>query len=409
MPAVARFSHIVKALSHRDFAIFTGGNLLNRTGFWGHRLAIGWLTWELTHSATWLGLMGLGELLPTLFLGIIAGALADRFNRLRLVRITQILLTVVAGTMFVLTWQGWMTVELLFVLSLVQGVVTSINQPARQALIPALMGFEDIQTAIAINSFVVNGARFIGPAIAGFVITKWGVAPAFAVATVSFCLLEGALWFIDIKDNERPPRKRLMTDAVDGLSYAAKHPGIGPVLLVLSVAGVLGRPILQMLPAFSADVFGHGADGLAWFTSTMGAGALIGGMYMVQRRGIGGLTRVFVSQTGLFGIGLIAFVAQDQFWVAVPIMAVIGWAQMVNGVSAQTLLQHSVDDHMRGRVSSLFGIVQRGGQALGAVIAGGAADLFGLRWSVGLSGVLCLICWIWVLRRARQIRETLET
>ena len=408
--ASAGFSHIFRAMRHRNFAIYAWGNLLNHLGTWMQRVTAGWLAWEMTHSATWLGLIGLADLVPIIFIGPLAGAWADRWDRMRTVRISNVFVVLSAAAIYGLMLAGLLSVEVLFLLLLFQGVCLSVDQPSRLATLPTLIGGpQDLPAALALNAMAFNGARFIGPSIAGFVIVHWGIDASFAWTTVFFAIFAVALFFIKApKQVFKQSGKRILAEVVEGMSYTVKHPGIGPIMLTLLITSVLGRPVVSFFPGFASDVFNRGADGLAWLTAMTGAGALLGGLYLAQRVEIRGLTRVFVLNIGLIGAGLIAFCVHDIFWLALPIAALLGGSLMVNGISSQTLIQNSVEGSVRGRVVSLYGTVQRGGQALGSLVLGVVADVFGFRWTIAVAGVVCLGFWWWSLRRTRTIAGTLE-
>ena len=406
----AGFAQILGALKQRNFRIFMTGHLLSQISMWMTRIVAGWQTWELTESATWLGLMGMADLAPTLFIGAITGALADRFDRLTIIRLSQVGTTLFTVALLLLYYQGWLTIELLFAFMLVQGAFMAINLPARLALIPNLIGRENLQPAIAINALVSNGGRFLGPAIGGVIIVNWGIGAAWAACAFGYGMPALTLLLVhSTKEDMKRSGKRLLGDVLEGFTYTARHPGIGPLMASLVVTSTFGKPFASLFPGFADEVFHRGADGLAWLTGTVGLGAVLGGLFMAQRTtGVTGLSRVFIAQIGLIGGGLLIFTSNDAFWVAIPICAAVGAASLINGVSAQTLLQHAGDRQMRGRLASLFGMVQRGGQALGSLLLGITADLIGLRWTVAAGGLVCLTFWLWSLRRKTAMAATLE-
>jgi MFS family permease len=405
----SRFAHIGRALQQRDFRYFIAGHLLSQMGMWMQRIVAGWMAWELAHSGTWLGLMGMSDLAPTLFIGALTGALADRMDRLAIVRISQFFNAAFAALICLLYVTGWLTIHLLFACMLIQGIFMAISLPARLAMIPNLIGRENLQAAIAINSLVSNGGRFLGPMVGGFAIVQWGSGWAFAVCAVCFGIPILTQAMIKMpKEVIEPSGKKLMGDTLEGVTYTARHPGIGPVMLSLTITSIFGKPFIQLFPGFSSEVFGRGADGLAWLTSSIGAGALIGGIYTLQRAGIAGLTRIFILMIGFVGMGMVAFSATDIFPLAIIICGGVGASLMTNDVTSQTLLQHAGAANMRGRVSSLLGVVQRGGQAMGSFVLGVTADVIGLRWTVTVGGLVCLAFWLWSQHRSKTIAAALE-
>ncbi len=406
----AGFAQILGALQQRNFRIFMSGHLLSQIAMWMTRIVAGWQTWELTESATWLGLMGMADLAPTLFMGPLTGALADRFDRLTIVRLSQVGTTLFTVALAFLYYQGSLTIELLFLFMLIQGAFMAINLPARLAMIPNLIGRENLQPAIAINALVSNGGRFLGPACGGFAIVQWGIGPAWAICAVCYGLPAFTLLMVQTSKEEiSRSGKKLMGDAIEGITYTVRHPGIGPLMAALIVTSVFGKTFGSLFPGFADHIFNRGADGLAWLTGAVGMGAVLGGIFMAQRAtGVAGLTRISIMQIGVIGTGLFLFTSNDIFWLAIPICTAVGASSIINGVSAQTLLQHAGDRHMRGRLASLFGMVMRGGQALGSAILGVTADLIGLRWTIAAAGLICVGFWLWSFRRAKTMAKVLE-
>jgi MFS family permease len=277
---------IARALGHRNFGTYVAGNSVSLIGTWMQRIGVGWLAWELSHSGAVLGLVAFADLFPTVLIGPFGGVLADRADRLRVIKIAQSLIMLQAFALFVLTWSGLITVEILIALVLVQGVVIGFNQPARLALIPSLLPRAELPTAVAINSIVFNTARFIGPALAGLIIVGVGVAVVFAFNALRFVAFLLALSRLRIERQRLDPARRRSTvlGAVwEGMSYAMAHPGIGPILVLHLVIAVCARPFVELLPGFAAQVFDRGASGLAILSSSIGLGAIAGGLWLAQR------------------------------------------------------------------------------------------------------------------------------
>jgi MFS family permease len=228
--------NISRAFSHRNYRIYTSGNGVSLIGIWLQRVAVGWLTWTLTHSGTWLGLMSLADFLPVLFLSPIAGVLADRHDRVTTIRLTQLFGCAQATVLAILVGGDWINVQVLFSLVLALGVVNAMAQPSRLALIPTLVDREALASAVAINSITFNMARFIGPAVAGILIAKVSVAAAFAANAVSYIAFQIAL--ANLHDMPKLPilaRQNALRASLDAYAYAGRHPGIGPMLLLFIV------------------------------------------------------------------------------------------------------------------------------------------------------------------------------
>ena len=410
MPSSSGFGGVVATFQHRNFRIYITGNAISLVGTWMQRIAVGWLTWELTQSGFWLGLVSCADLLPAVFFGPFGGVLADRFNRRRIMMTTQLIALVQATVLFALTIAGVITVELLALLVLVNGVVIGFNQPARLALMPSLVPREALSTAIAINSVAFNLARFLGPAVAGLLIVTTGVAGAFAANALSFLAFVIALSRLRLAveaESGAGGRASVLEQLGEGIAYTVRHPGIGPMLLLLAMVSLGVRPFVELMPGFAADVFGRGADGLAMLSSTVGIGAMITGVWLA-RRGGGGLTRLVLLNALFVSLAIIAFAATDIFWFGLLAVGVAGMAMVATGVSMQTLMQMSVDSAMRGRVLSLYGIIFIGGPAAGALIMGALSEALGLRLPLAAGATLAVAVWLWTWRKRKAITEALE-
>ena len=406
------FGGIARALTDRNFRIWTVGTSISLIGSWIQRMAVAWLAWKLTNSGAWLGVVAFADLMPTLFVGPVAGALADRWDRMRVTKVAQALLMLQAITLFVLTATDIITIHLLVGLAVCLGVLQAFNQPARLALLPSLVRPENVPTAVAINAIVFNIARFIGPAVAGVVIVQTGVAAAFAINAVTFAFFQIALARIRLPaQSEIAPRSRqraLFRSLVEGTSYVARHPGIGPLLMIMVAVAILGRPFVELFAGFADEVFGAGAQGLAVLTSTVGLGAIGAGLMLTRRSDHRGLTRVTLNNVIALALSVLVFVATDRLWVAVPAAAVAGYSMVTVGVSVQTLLQIAVDGAYRGRALSIYGIIFRAGPGLGALFMGAASESLGLRWPVAAGAVLLLATAAWTWGARRRLAEVLE-
>jgi len=408
--ANSRFHNIVRALGNRNYRIYATGNFISLCGTWLQRIAVGWLAWQLTHSAAWLGLVSFADLFPTVILSPIAGTLADRRDRVAMIRSTQFLAMGQAIALAAMTYAGLMTIGWLFALSLAMGIVNAFNQPARLALIPSLVDRPDLASAVALNSTIFNSARFLGPAAAGFLIAHGSVALAFAVNAASYMVFYAALLRIRLTD--LPPtgarRRNFLEDSLEGYGYVARHAGIGPMMVLLTATALCTRGFTELLPGFADAVFGRGAQGLAWLTATTGLGAMVGGVLMASRGDPTGLTRLVIANLLVMSLALIAFTATTSYWLALACLFVAGFSLVVNGIGAQTLIQTAVDSAMRGRVMSLYGMIFRGGPALGTLIMGSAASQVGLRLPVATGALLCAGFWLWARLRQNRIAASFE-
>jgi MFS family permease len=394
---------IVPALAHRNYRIYAGGNAVSLIGIWLQRVAVGWLAWTLSHSGTWLGIMSMAEFFPVVFLSPLAGALADRRDRVRIIRVTQIAGSLEASLLALLVYSGAITIELLFCLTLLLGVFNAMAQPARLALIPTLVDRPALPSALAINAIVFNSARFLGPAVAGIIIAKVSVGAAFAVnaaAYVAFLLAMTRLR--DLPAMPALPRQTVLRASIEAYGYASRHPGIAPMLLLFTVTTIGTRGFVELFPGFADRVFGQGPEGLAMLTSTVGLGAICGALWLLVRPAIAGLTGIVLGNTLVISLAILAFTATDQFYLALPCVFLAGTAMTVTGIGAQTLIQAAVEVGMRGRIMALYGMIFRAGPAVGAVLMGSLSQRFGLRLPLAVGALVS--CGFWLLTWLKQPR-----
>lgn len=395
---------IIDTLRSPNYGSYVVGNGTSLVGTWMQRIAIGWLTWELTGSPFWLGIIAFADLFPAVIIGPFGGVIADRHSKLRLVQISQFLSCVQAVTLFGLSVAGRVDVISLALLSLFLGTVTALNQPARLALIPSLVQPRHLNSAIGINSVIFNLARFIGPAISGVIIAGGHVSWVFALNALSFAFFLVILLRLKLTVPATPPRKRkrLWADLTDGIIYAARDPHITVLLLLLIAIGIGARPLVELLPGLAAAVFGGGPQTLALLTSTFGCGAIVGGLWLAGRDARGNLAAIVNSAAFVLAGALLLFVSAPSLWIALPAVAVLGLTMVITGAGIQTLLQLGVDTDMRGRVLSLYGLIIRGGPAIGALGMGFLAEFFGLRWPIAGGAVLVALVAFWLTARMRS-------
>ena len=405
------FANAVRVLRIRNYRVYTTGNSISLIGTWMQRISVGWLAWQLTHSTLWLGWIAVADLLPTMLLSPVAGLLADRLDRVRLIWVTQVIAMTQAAVLAVLVYAGVIDIVTLFALTLVLGAANAVNQPARLALIPALVDRANLPAAVAINSLVFNSARFVGPAIAGLVIARGSVGLAFAINSATYLAFLAALARLDVAPGERAePRRRheLVADTLAGYLYALRHPGIGRMISLFAVTSFSLRGFIELFPGCADAVFGRGPNGLAWLTATVGIGAVAGGLWMVRRPGIQGLTALIIGHTFLVAISVLGFTATDNYWVALACVFLCGVSLVTPGISAQTLIQSAVDPAMRGRVLGFYGMLFRGGPAANALFMGWLSAELGLRLAVASGAVVCLLYWLWARLRQDVMERALE-
>jgi MFS family permease len=401
--------NIARAFAHRNYLVYVSGNSISLIGWWLERVAVGWLTWTLTHSGAWLGLISLADFLPVFFLAPFAGVLADRRDRVSTIRLTQWIGCAQASLLAILVVSDAMTIEMLLALVLMLGIASGVAQPSRLALIPTLVNRESLASALAINSVIFNLARFIGPALAGIVIAEIGIAAAFAANAVSYIAFQISL--LNLRGLPPPPvvgRQNVLRASVEAFSYACRHSGIGPMLLLFVVTTIGTRGFIELFPGFADRVFDRGPQGLAMLTSTVGLGAICGASWMVLRSAITGLANVVLVCTLIMSLAILAFTATDAFYLALPCVFVAGAMMTITGTGAQTLIQAAVDDRMSGRVMALYGMIFRAGPAVGAVLMGTLSEYLGLRLALALGAVVSGGFWLATRFRHKRMAAGLE-
>ena len=414
MPLLAGLRLIPQTLRQPNYGVYIAGNSLSLIGSWMQRIAVGWLAWELSHSGAVLGMVAFADLAPTLMIGPFGGALADRLDRRQLLMIGQSINMVLSFVLAALTAGGLMTVSLLVLIIGVNGAVIGINQPARLALISGLVSREHLPTAVAINSLVFNLARFIGPAIAGLVILRFGTALVFFLNALSFTSFLIALKRLDLPKidhrNASGGGPTPMLQAIgEGLRYVIRHPGIGPLLALNATMAVSVRPYVELLPGFAGAVFDRGAGGLAMLSSAVGMGAIAAGLFLAQRGPKKGLAETAMLAALLIALSALGLAFSPTFSLALIAVMSGGFGMVVAGVGTQTLMQTTVDEAVRGRVLSLFGLVFRSGPAIGALLMGLASELIGLRWPLAIGSVIGAIAFTIVWRRRSRISGALRS
>ncbi len=407
---LADFGAIRSAFGNRNFAIYTAGSTVTLVGLWVQRLGVGWLTWELTQSGFWLGVVAFADLFPAVVVGPFAGVLADRLDRLRLAFVCQSLSLLQTVVLFALTWAGLIEIVSLVALTGFLGAVRAVYMPVRLSLVPSLVRADDVPAAVAISSLIFNLARFVGPALAGLVITAWGVAPTFALYALSVATLLFALTRLRIDRGAAAAGRGvgMLAEIAEGVRYTVRHRAVGPLLLLMLTISVLARPVGELLPGFADAVFGRGAAGLAWLTSAIGLGAVAGGVWLAKRGNAAGLMMIALFGGGGCAVSLLLFTGTTMFWVAVVAAAIFGGAMVSSAIATQTLILRAVEDSVRGRVLSLYGVIFRGGPAIGSLAMGALSGPFGLRWPLAVGGILCLVATALIWPRRRRMIVLLE-
>ncbi len=408
---MASLSAIGGVLAQRNARIFYSGSVTCWTGSWMQRVATDWLTWELTHSAFWVSVIAFCNLAPSVIISPLAGAVADRVDRVRLTMVSQFVAAAQAAILVVLILTGLIRVEFIAALAACNGIAETFAQPARQCLLPGLVPRTYLPGAVALNSLTYNVARFIGPALSGPMIATWGVVPPIACNCVAFLFASLTMYLLRLDPAIRLGHRSthsVFHDALEGIRYVARHRGIGPIMLFAAAVGLMLRSVPEMLPPYVADLFGRDARGLATLASTMGLSALIGGTLVAIRGRLGGLTRIAVYAGLVLILATACFVATHHFAIGVICIGVMGAATTMHGISIQTLLQNSSSSAMVGRVLSLWGMITRAAPAMGALAYGASSEFVGLQVPVLIGCLLCGAAWLRARSRLPRMAPVLE-
>jgi MFS family permease len=398
-PAVsARLWAMGRAFRDRNYRLFFAGQGVSLVGTWMSRLATGWLVFRLggPNSAWLLGAVSFAGLAPTFFVGPLAGALVDRWNRHTVLVITQVLSLIQSSA---LAWvaftarPGTETIWLIAGLSVFQGTINAFDMPARQALLVQMIARrEDLPNGIALNSSLVNGSRLVGPALAGAVIAAAGEAWCFVIDAVSYLAVVAALLAMRLPHKERAlSTSSIARDMVEGVRYAFGFAPIRALLLLLALISFAAMPYSVLLPMYAADLLGGGPPTLGLLSAASGFGALAGALYLASRSSVLGLGRVIVVATFTLGLALIGFSQSGTLVMSVGLLVLVGAGMMVQMAAANTLIQTMVDEEKRGRVMGFFGMAFQGAAPFGSLLAGSLAEPVGVRAVVAGSGVLVLL------------------
>ena len=379
--------------SDRNYRWYQIGNFSSSVGVWTQRTAIGWMTWDMTHSATWLGLIALAETGPTIALGLYAGVVLDRLNHLSVLRVTQFLTLLYSIALFAITYFGYMNIWILAGLVLFRGATFAFNRPARQTVVYGLVGREKLMKALAQNAMIFQTSKFIGPAIGGATLVAFGISWTFAIAIGLIVIFTGALRLLDIPGVVRKPREpqSLLAEVAAGLRYVVAQPSVRNQFVLMSIVALCAKPIMELMPGFAASEFHRDASGLAWLLGCHGAGASLAGMWMSFRFGTQSLLTMACIAIVTMSTALILFVGFNSFVIACMLMPFVGFSFVMMDISSQTLVQSNIRSRFRGRTMSLYGMIAQGGPAIGALAMGYVAEISGLRWPVLAGACVALL------------------
>ncbi len=380
----------LRALKHRNFQLFFGGQLISLVGTWMQSIAQSWLVYRLTGSSLLLGSVGFASQFPVMLASPLGGIVADRYNRQRVVIGTQVASMVLAFILALLTLTKRITIHEIFVLAVLLGVVNAFDIPGRQAFLVEMVGKEDLINAIALNSSMFNGARIVGPAIAGILVAKIGEGWCFFANAVSYIAVIIGLLMMSVPRRKHVPTGPALAHVKEGFHFVAHTAPILALLLLLGLVSLVAMPYTVLMPIFADRILQGGARGLGILMGATGVGALLGALTLAARTGVSGLGRWVTFACGGFAISLITFGLSRNFWLSAALLVPVGFCMMLQMSASNTLIQSMVPDHLRGRVMSVYSMMFMGMAPFGALFGGAMADRVGAPTTVIMGAVACL-------------------
>jgi MFS family permease len=383
---------LVRALRHRNYRLFFGGQLISLTGTWMQMVAQSWLVYRLTGSAVLLGFVGFSGQIPVFLLAPLGGSVADRLNRRRILVATQTTAMLLAFLLAALTLTGRVEVWHVFGLAALLGITNAFDIPTRQAFVVDMVGKEDLINAIALNSSMINGARIVGPAVAGVLLDALGEGWCFFANGVSFLAVIAGLLLMSMTAQTRVPLPgSALASIIEGFRYVKHTRPIRALLLMLGLVSLMGMPYAVLMPIFADQILHGGARGLGLLMGATGLGALAGSVTLAAKSGIHGLGRWVALAAAGFGISLVLFSLSRSFWLSAALLLPVGFCMIIEMASSNTLIQSLVSDALRGRVMAVYSMMFMGMAPFGSLLAGTLAHSLGAPSTVALGGIACIV------------------
>ena len=397
---------ILRALRHRNFALFASGQACALVGYWMQSIAQSWLLYRMTGSATLLGVLGFASSVPILLLAPLAGLWSDRTNLHRTMFATQVLEMAQAVTLAGLAVAGIIAPWHIITLSLLMGVLIAIELPVRHAYLLELVGGkEDLPNAVAVTSLIANTGRLIGPAVAGIVIAAYSEAACFVINAFTYIAVLVSFMLIRVKPSARPATHAPVLQGLrEGFSYAWRSIPIRLLLSVLAIVSLLATPYMTLMPVLVSEVYGGGASVMGFLVGAAGVGAVSGTLFLASRPNVRGLIRIIASASFAAGAALALLSWTGRVPLALILLAIVGFGILVTSVSVNMILQTIVDDDKRGRVMSLYTAAFLGVSPFGAIAAGALADRIGVAATLTAGGLCCALAGMYLAHKRAEIR-----
>ncbi|MGA8671023.1 MAG: MFS transporter [Terracidiphilus sp.] len=408
--AAGDFSHAWRALRHRNFRLFFGGQSISLIGTWMTRVATSWLVYRLTKSSLLLGTVSFAGQIPTFLLAPLAGVIVDRIDRRKVLVWTQALAMAQSLALAWLTLTHRINITEVLILSSMQGIINAFDMPGRQSfMVKMVEDRADLSNAIAINSSMVNVARLVGPSLAGILIAATNEGWCFLVDGISYIAVIASLLMMRVASATEPGSgTSMLAQLREGWDYVAGFAPIRTILLLFALLSLMGWPFMVLMPIFAAQVLHGGPHTLGFLMGAVGVGSLISALSLVVRRSVRGLGKMIPIAATAFGVGLICFGLSTNLWLSMALLLLAGFGMMQGLTASNTIIQTLVDENMRGRVMSYYTMAFVGMAPFGSLLAGALAHLIGAPRTVIVSGIACILGGLWFWTRLPGLRKDMR-
>ncbi|MDX9773796.1 MAG: MFS transporter [Bacteroidales bacterium] len=403
----ARVKTVFRSLKYRNYRLFFSGQSVSLIGTWMQRIALPWVVYHMTGSAFLLGVVGFAAQIPTFLLAPIAGVITDRWNRYKVLLATQVLAMIQAGILAWLSLTGNLDIWHIVVLSVVMGCINSFDVPARQSFVVDMVEKkEDLGNAIALNSMMFNGARLIGPSVAGLMISITGEGICFLTNALSYLFVIASLMAMHVPDKQvKKNDNHIFMELKEGFKYTFGFSPIKHLILLLSLVSLMGMSYSVLMPVFAKEILHGGSHTYGFLMGAAGSGALLGALFLASRETVIKLGRLIPAAASLFGTGLVVLSFSSHFVVSVILMVFIGLGMMLHTAASNTILQTITDDDKRGRVMSFYTMAIMGTAPFGSLLAGSLAKIAGTPATIFVGGISCIAGALLFYKKLPELRK----
>ena len=403
----SRIKIIFRSLQYRNYRLFFSGQSISLIGTWMQRIAMPWLVYHMTGSAFLLGVVSFAGQIPTLLLAPVAGVITDRFNRYKVLLITQIVSLVQALILAILTLAGVIEIWHLVSLSIALGCINAFDMPARHSFVVDMVEKkEDIGNAIALNSLMFNGARLIGPSLAGLLLATAGEGICFLINAVSYIFVITSLFMMHVQKREvQRKESHVFKDLKEGFNYTFGFAPIKHLLLLLGLVSLMGSSYQVLMPVYAKEILHGGSQTFGFMMGAAGLGALLGAIYLASRETLLKLGRLIPIAAALFGLSLVILAFSRFFMLSAVVLVFAGTGMMLHTAASNTILQTITDDDKRGRVMSFYTLAIVGTAPFGSLLAGTLANLIGTPATIFIGGTACFTGALIFLKKLPELKN----